>query len=115
MTEHQIEQAICQLLHNQGWYVVKLKDQTAAHNGKHQAALPFQNRGVADLYAIKAGFQVWIEVKIPTGNQSGYQKTFQAHIEAQGGVYWLVRSIAEVKRLARLETKLDSLEGEQCT
>lgn len=101
ITEHQIEQAICQLLHHQGWYVVKLKDQTAAHNGKHQAALPFQYRGVADLYAIKSGFQVWIEVKTPVGRQSRDQKIFQNHIENQGGVYWLVRSVAEMKLLVQ--------------
>jgi hypothetical protein len=97
VSEHQIEQSICQYLHALGWYVVKLKDQTAFREGAYRKALPFQRRGVADLYAIKSGRSLWIEVKTKTGRQSDAQKEFERNIVNQGGEYVLVRSILGLK------------------
>jgi hypothetical protein len=97
LTEAQIEQAVCQWLHFKKYFVFKLKDQTAYRDGKRHKTLPFQINGVADLCAIKNGETFWIEIKTPTGTQSQAQKVFQKNIEMQGGNYWLIRSLDELK------------------
>ena len=99
LTEAQIEQAVCQWLHYNNFFVVKFKDQTAHRDGKYHKPLPFQTNGVSDLMAIRDGNVYWIEVKSKTGTQSKAQKEFQLNIELNGGTYWLVRSIDEVKAL----------------
>ena len=54
-------------------------------------------RGIADIYAIKDGKGIWIEVKTERGKQSEYQKKFQQDIESHGGNYWLVHSLDELR------------------
>lgn len=54
-------------------------------------------RGVSDLVAVKNGCTVWIELKQPKGQQSEFQKQFQADIEAAGGIYLVVRSLEDIQ------------------
>lgn len=61
--------------------------------------------GVADLYAIKDGLAVWIEVKAPGGKQSTAQKEFQWQIERQGGKYVLARCVED---LAQIESESEA-------
>lgn len=97
LTEAQIEQACLQFLHYSKWYCVKIKDQVQCRDGKYLKPRPFEVRGVADIFAIKDGISLWIEVKTKTGVQSAHQKTFQKNIEMNGGVYLLVKSLDELK------------------
>ena len=53
--------------------------------------------GIADLFAIRNGRGVWIEVKTATGRQSDKQKEFQKNIEHHGGIYIIARSIDDLK------------------
>ena len=53
--------------------------------------------GVSDLAMFIDGKSLFVEVKTPRGKQSEKQKDWQAAIEAQGGVYVLVRSLEEFK------------------
>lgn len=82
--ESDIQKSIKQHLEWHGWFVVKI----------HQTLGSY--KGIADLYAIKNGRQVWIEVKTPSGRLSEHQVKFQADIEGHGGTYIVARSVDDV-------------------
>jgi hypothetical protein len=83
-TESEIQRAIKQYLSMCGWFVVKI----------HQSMGSY--KGIADLYALKDGSAVWIEVKTPTGKQSEYQKAFEIDIIRNGGRYLVASGIEDV-------------------
>ena len=96
--ESDIQKTIKEHLQWTGWFVVKI----------HQSLGSY--KGIADLYAIRDGEHVWIEVKRPTGKLSEHQEKFKTQIEAAGGEYIVARDIADVEHLAgekqmRIETK----------
>ena len=64
LKESEIQAQIRDYLRWNGWFVVKI----------HQSLGSY--RGIADLYALRGGQHVWIEVKRPGGRQSEYQKRF---------------------------------------
>lgn len=68
---------------------------TAWINGQ---PVSFGYPGSADITGILPdGRRLEIETKSATGKQSEKQRTFQAKIEANGGVYLLVRSVEELE------------------
>jgi Holliday junction resolvase len=85
--ERDIQNQIKDYLKWQGWYVVKIHQSLGSH------------RGIADLYALKGGRHVWIEVKTPTGKQSEDQVRFQADVEAHGGRYLVAWSVEDIINL----------------
>lgn len=87
MKESDIQAQIRDYLRWTGWFCIKI----------HQSLGSY--RGIADLYAIRDGKHVWIEVKTARGKQSEYQKRFQRDIEAAGGEYILARGIEDVEHL----------------
>ena len=87
LKESEIQAQIRDYLRWNGWFVVKI----------HQSLGSY--RGIADLYALRDGQHVWIEVKTDRGVQSEYQKKFQRDIEKHGGTYILARGIEDVERL----------------
>lgn len=88
MKESDIQAQIRDYLRLTGWFVVKI----------HQSLGSY--RGIADLYALRDGQHVWIEVKMPKGVQSEHQKRFQRDIEKHGGTYILARGMEDVEHLA---------------
>lgn len=86
-TEAEIQRQIKEYLQWQGWFVVKI----------HQSLGSY--KGIADLYALKNGRSVWIEVKTPRGRQSQHQEKFQRDIEDHGGEYMVARCVEDVMRL----------------
>lgn len=82
--ESEIQRAIMQYLRMCGWFVVKI----------HQSMGSY--KGIADLYALKYGSAVWIEVKTPTGKQSEHQKAFETDIVSHGGRYVVASRIEDV-------------------
>lgn len=85
--ESDIQAQIKQYLQYKGWYVVKI----------HQSLGSV--RGIADLYALKDGRHVWIEVKTARGRLSEYQEKFRDEIESHGGTYIVARGIEDVEGL----------------
>lgn len=81
LKESEIQRQIKEALQWRGWFVVKI----------HQSLGSY--RGIADLYALRDGQHVWIEVKTDRGVQSEYQKKFQRDIEKHGGTYILARGL----------------------
>jgi hypothetical protein len=83
--ESDIQAAIRDYLRWTGWFCFKVHQSLGCYPG------------VADLYAIKDGRSVWIEVKRPGGRQSDDQAQFQSEVEKHGGIYILARSVEDVK------------------
>jgi len=79
-----ILRAVRDYLRVQGWLVIRQQQGMGSH------------KGIADLYCLKDGRSVWLEIKTPTGKQSRYQQTFQADVEAYGGEYVVARSVDDV-------------------
>lgn len=80
-TESEIQSQIKQYLTMRGWFCCKIQ----------QSALSY--RGIADLYACKAGRSVWIEVKTPKGTQSEAQRDFESNLQKQCMEYIVMRDI----------------------
>lgn len=89
LLEKDLQAAIRDYLRLMGWYVVKIHQSLGSH------------RGIADLYAIKNGRHVWIEVKTAKGVLSEHQAAFRDAIEQQGGTYIAARSVDDVIGLKR--------------
>ncbi len=70
-----------------GWLVIRQQQGLGSH------------KGIADLYCLKGGRSVWVEIKTATGRQSDAQKQFEADVLTFGGEYWLVRSVDEAMHL----------------
>lgn len=61
--------------------------------------MSFGYPGSSDILGILSGGRfLAVECKSATGVQSDKQKEFQARIEANGGLYLLVRSVADLER-----------------
>ncbi len=96
VTETQIEMAICDALTMLGYFVVKLKDQSAFRDGSYRRGSKYQIKGVSDLVVYgDLGKCIWIEVKTATGVQSEAQKAFEKRITDLGHTYLMVRSVKE--------------------
>lgn len=87
--ERDIQREIKDYLQWHGWFIVKI----------HQSLGSY--KGIADLYALKNGRGVWIEVKTSKGALSGHQQRFQGDVEQHGGEYILARGIKDVEVLAK--------------
>ncbi len=88
ITESDVQRTIKEYLQWHGWYVVKI----------HQSLGSV--KGIADLYALKNGVHMWIEVKMPKGKLSEHQIKFKADIEAHGGVYIVSRGIDDLTEVS---------------
>ena len=91
VTESDIQKAIRDYLQWQGWFVVKI----------HQSLGSY--KGIADLYALKDGQHVWIEVKTDRGRQSEYQEQFEQDIRDHGGRYIVARGIEDIEKYLKGE------------
>jgi len=87
--ESEIQAQIKQYLQYSGWLVVKI----------HQSLGSY--RGIADLYCLKDGEHIWIEVKTPEGKQSEAQKQFERDITSRGGKYMIARCLDDVLHLGK--------------
>lgn len=58
-------------------------------------------RGISDIIAVAPpmGRIIGVEVKSATGRISEDQKNFKKNLEEAGGLYWLVRSLDDLKEL----------------
>jgi len=98
ITESDIQRQIKEYLQLNGWFVVKI----------HQSLGSY--KGIADLYALKDGRHVWIEVKMPKGRLSEHQKQFRQDVINHGGIYLVARSIDDVMPLCKRDEIMDGQE-----
>ena len=55
--------------------------------------------GLPDIVAIKDGIYIGLEVKTATGIQSKEQREIQNRVTEAGGLYFVVRSVDDVKKI----------------
>ena len=84
LKESEIQKQIKDFLQYTGWFVVKI----------HQSLGSV--KGIADLYTLKGGRSVWIEVKTDKGRQSVYQVAFERDVKRHGGEYIVARCVEDV-------------------
>ena len=89
ITESDIQRQIREYMQYHGWFVIKI----------HQSLGSY--KGIADLYALRDGKHVWIEVKTPKGRLSEHQERFREDVGRHGGVYMVARSIEDVSPLCK--------------
>lgn len=89
-TETEIQGAIKTYLMYKKWFVFK----------NHQSMGSY--KGIADLFAIKAGVSIWLEVKKPTGKQNDDQIRFQGDIKEHGGNYFVVQSVDDIEFIVKM-------------
>jgi hypothetical protein len=68
-------------------------------NGIHRAMPKHAKKGVPDICVIKKGKFIGLEVKSATGKQSDDQKLFELFVTDNGGFYYLVRSLEDVRKI----------------
>ena len=85
--EKLIELEIKDYLTKTGWFVFKIS-QPSTHSRNI--------KGLPDLFALKQGCWVLIEVKSPSGKQSPEQANLERVIVEHGGEYILVHSLDEL-------------------
>lgn len=95
ITESDIQQQIKEYLQWHGWFVIKIHQSLGSH------------KGIFDLYAIKNGFSVWIEIKTENGKLSKDQKQFMTDIESHGGTCIVATGIEDVEMLVKKKRYLD--------
>jgi len=94
ITESDIQRQIKEYLQWHGWFVVKI----------HQSLGSY--KGIADLYALKDGQHVWIEVKTQRGRLSEHQEKFRRDVIDHGGTYMVARSVDDVMPLCQRQRTL---------
>ena len=82
--EGMVKEPVRKFLRNIGFFVFHIQQGMGSYPG------------IADLYAIKKGVGIWIEIKVPNNpksQQSPKQVDFEANITSHGGEYIVVRSV----------------------
>ena len=92
MLEKQVQASMLKYLKSEGYFTFK----TIVNNVA----------GVPDIYALKNGKSVWIEVKRPGGRRSPVQIYTQEQMEKQGGIIMTVESVEDLdKKLKEIYAK----------
>lgn len=86
-----------QRINNIGVYDSKNKVYRSPGKGLH--------KGFPDIYILINGKSLFLEVKSNRGRQSIWQEKVQEKIESNGGLYYVVRSVAFVEKLIKSLTK----------
>lgn len=87
MREAEIQAQVREFLQWRGWYIVKIHQSLGSH------------KGIADLYALKNGRHLWLEIKTPKGRLSEHQVKFRDAIITSGGEYRVARCVQDVSDL----------------
>lgn len=76
---------------------INIRTNAGAWQDEHGHYIQGAKAGTSDKTCCVAGVFVAIETKSATGTQSEPQERYQARVEAQGGLYILARSAADVR------------------
>ena len=80
-------------------------DNSAAYNPKLGFRVKNKSHrdGVADICGVhKTGIALFVEVKVGKDKQRDSQKTFQAEVEARGGIYIIVKTLDDLMKDLRI-------------
>jgi len=90
-TERHIQCQIVDYLRATGWLVLE------TYFGSSRGGSVWLTKGIPDLYAIKRGRHIWIEVKTPNGRVRPQQSAVHDQLRAQGAEVYVIRSIEQLR------------------
>lgn len=79
-----------------------IKDKTGKTLGYRKLSTGAK-RGIPDIWVIKDGKTIGLEVKAPTGKQSKEQKEIEQRFKKNGAEYYIVKSVEDVKKVLNLK------------
>lgn len=102
--ESEIQNSICDYLSLKRYLFWRQNTSPTIQNDKsgnwHFRRMPkYSMKGIPDIIIIKDGQFIGLEVKRPKGKQSEFQIEFQKRCEENGGKYFVVTSIDDVKSI----------------
>lgn len=87
MLEKDIQKRILKYLRGTGWHAIKVSDRFRG--------------GILDIYTLRNGVSIWIEVKTAIGTPSELQKKEIRDIRSHGGFAFIARSVEDVKKIIK--------------
>jgi len=102
LSEARIQAQIVQYLQTRGVYFFSVPNEAAGRDAAARMAklkAMGLRSGVADMVLLFPGRTVFVEVKDDNGKQSEAQKRFQDKVESLGFPYFIVKSVADVKKV----------------
>lgn len=102
--ESDIQSSIVNALQCFGWKVIRFNSGAFEEGSRyvkfyHVFGLEKPNKGLADLFAMKKGRAMFIEVKRPGKTRSEFQEDFATFVESAGIECYCVSSATEVLKL----------------
>jgi Holliday junction resolvase len=91
LSERHIQRQIVDYLRATGWLVIE------TYLGSSRGGSAWLTKGLPDLYAVRRGRQIWVEVKTPSGRVRPEQQTLHEQLRAQGAEVYVVRSIEHLR------------------
>lgn len=92
-TEAQIQQEIVTYLRTLGWVVLELR------GNARRGGTVFQTKGLPDLYALRRGRAVWLEVKRPGQRPRSEQRRLHTLLRNAGAEVYVVTGIDALKEI----------------
>lgn len=99
LSEKEIQEQIVGYLRLRGWEVSEIRERYAAGQGR------YSQPGIPDVYCIKGGRSVWLEVKTRTGKVRPAQVEWHERHKNAGGEVYVVRSVEEAAEVCDKEDK----------
>lgn len=93
MSEAQLQTLIVDYLRLRGWVVLE------TYKGSKRGGSVWHTKGMPDVYAVRNGRSVWLEVKTREGRVGPEQKAVHEALRNAGVECYVVRSLEEVQRL----------------
>lgn len=97
MKEADIKKIITDYLQLTGWLVIRMPPSI------------YSSKGIPDLYVLKGGRGIWLEVKSYRGKLTYEQAMFGRSIREHGGEWHLVMSLEDVIKIINKEVKYKTL------
>lgn len=98
ITERQLQHVVVEYLQLRGWYVLQ------TYLGSNRGGSVWMTSGIPDIYAVKKGRAVWLELKTASGKLTPAQQNVHARLLAAGAEVYVVRSLDDVIKIDSVQT-----------
>lgn len=93
MSEAEIQQGIVKYLRATGWVVLEIK------GNARRGGTVFQTKGIPDLYAVRKGRSLWLEVKRPGQRPRPEQEALHERLRQEGCEVHVIDGVEALERL----------------
>jgi len=102
-TEAQIQAGIIEYLRRTGWLVLELRG-----NAKRGGPV-YQTKGTPDLYALRKGRSIWLEIKRPDQHPTPEQAALHEIMRAQGVEVYVVRDLDALLEITCIQKAIGAI------